>query len=86
MARMKKLPVIVADPLICHGKPTFKGTRLMVATILELLEAGESYASIKAGYPALTPQHLQAALHFAHETIQRGHVETFRTARHAVSH
>lgn len=28
---------IVADPLICHGKPTFKGTRIMVWQILDEL-------------------------------------------------
>ncbi len=26
---------IVADPRICHGKPTFRGTRIMVADVLE---------------------------------------------------
>jgi uncharacterized protein (DUF433 family) len=25
---------IVADPEICHGKPTFKGTRILVKTVL----------------------------------------------------
>src|SRR5882724_7199894 len=25
---------IVADPMICHGKPTFKGTRVFVADVL----------------------------------------------------
>ena len=33
---------IVADPEICHGKPTFKGTRIMVSQVLEALERGES--------------------------------------------
>jgi len=33
---------IVADPLVCHGKPTFKGTRIMVWQILEDLARGES--------------------------------------------
>jgi hypothetical protein len=26
---------IVADPLICHGKPAFKGTRIMVWQVLD---------------------------------------------------
>ena len=34
---------IVADPLICHGKPTFKGTRIMVWQVLDALERGESW-------------------------------------------
>jgi uncharacterized protein (DUF433 family) len=33
---------IVADPKICHGKPTYKGTRIMVWQILEALGDGES--------------------------------------------
>jgi uncharacterized protein (DUF433 family) len=31
---------IVADTEICHGKPTFKGTRIMVWQVLDLLETG----------------------------------------------
>jgi uncharacterized protein (DUF433 family) len=33
---------IVADPHICHGKLTFKGTRIMVWQILDELEHGMS--------------------------------------------
>ena len=31
---------IVVDDEICHGKPTFKGTRILVSDIVELLAAG----------------------------------------------
>ena len=31
---------IVADPLVCHGKWTFKGTRIMVWCVLEQLDCG----------------------------------------------
>src|SRR5713226_9415400 len=37
---------IVADPLICHGKPTFRGTRIMVWQILDELAHGMSPAEI----------------------------------------
>ncbi|HEU0008909.1 MAG TPA: DUF433 domain-containing protein [Verrucomicrobiae bacterium] len=37
---------IVADPLICHGKPTFKGTRIMVWQVLDALERGEPWDDI----------------------------------------
>jgi uncharacterized protein (DUF433 family) len=33
---------IVADPKICHGKPTYRDTRIMVRQILEALAEGES--------------------------------------------
>jgi len=31
---------IVADPYICHGKPTFKGTRKMVHCLIEWFGSG----------------------------------------------
>ena len=59
---------------ICHGKPCFKGTRIMVAIVLELLEAGEPVEKILEAYPALTPAHIQAALHLASQLLE----ETYR--------
>jgi len=37
---------VVADPAICHGKPTFKGTRIMVWQVLEDVAAGRSWEFI----------------------------------------
>ena len=37
---------IVADPAICHGEPTFRGTRIMVADVLEQVESGMAYEAI----------------------------------------
>ena len=34
---------IIADPRICHGKPTFKGTRIMVWQVLEDVADGKSW-------------------------------------------
>ena len=34
---------IVADPAICHGKPTFKGTRVFVVDVLADVERGLSW-------------------------------------------
>ena len=34
------------DPHVCHGKPCFKGTRIIVHLVLELLEAGISIEEI----------------------------------------
>ena len=53
---------IVADPKICHGKPTFKGTRISVAVLLEQLAGGEAWDSILRGYPELTRADIEAAL------------------------
>ena len=56
---------IVANPRICHGKPTFKGTRIMVWQILEMLAAGESERGIREAFPSLKPEHIRAALEYA---------------------
>jgi uncharacterized protein (DUF433 family) len=37
---------IVADPKICHGKPTFRGTRIMVADVLEMVAVGMAWETI----------------------------------------
>ena len=34
---------IVIDPRVCHGKPTFKGTRIMVWQVLEDVADGKSW-------------------------------------------
>jgi uncharacterized protein (DUF433 family) len=44
---------IVADPSICHGKPTYKGTRIMVWQVLAMLERGEPWDYIRAAWPGL---------------------------------
>ncbi len=41
---------IVANPEICHGKPTFKGTRIMVWQVLDALARGESADNIVAAW------------------------------------
>jgi uncharacterized protein (DUF433 family) len=37
---------IVADPEICHGQPTFVGTRIMVSVVLKQLSRGMSTDAI----------------------------------------
>jgi uncharacterized protein (DUF433 family) len=37
---------VVADPAICHGKPTFRGTRIMVWQVLEMVAAGMAWETI----------------------------------------
>lgn len=48
-AKTKRLALgryIVADPKICHGKPTFRGTRIMVADVLEMVANGMAWETI----------------------------------------
>ena len=37
---------IVADASVCHGKPTFLGTRIMVWQVLEMVAAGMAWETI----------------------------------------
>lgn len=37
---------VVADPSICHGQPTFRGTRILVADVLEQVAAGIAWETI----------------------------------------
>jgi uncharacterized protein (DUF433 family) len=38
---------IVADPKICHGQPTYKGTRIMAWIVLEQIERGMTWDQIQ---------------------------------------
>jgi uncharacterized protein (DUF433 family) len=44
---------IVIDPLICHGKPCVKGTRIWVSLVLDFLASGESFEDVLREYPQL---------------------------------
>lgn len=37
---------IVTDPQICHGQPTFRGTRIMVWQVLEQVASGMAWETI----------------------------------------
>jgi len=48
MKRIKLGRHIVADQAICHGAPTFIGTRIMVNRVLEMVAAGTPWDEIIA--------------------------------------
>jgi len=62
---------IVADSSVCSGKPTFKGTRIMVWQVLEMLESGSTHKEILSSFPSLTSEHIKGALSYA-ANIMRG--------------
>jgi uncharacterized protein (DUF433 family) len=37
---------IVADPSICHGQPTFRGTRILVSDALEQVASGIAWETV----------------------------------------
>lgn len=56
---------ITVDPAVCHGQACIKGTRILVAVVLDNLAAGVSTAEIVQSYPSLKPEDLQAAMGYA---------------------
>lgn len=58
---------IESNPLVCHGKPFIKGTRVMVSVILDNLAASVSTEAILRSYPSLCPEDISAALSYAAE-------------------
>jgi len=56
---------ITVDPAVCHGQACIKGTRVMVAVVLDNLAAGLSADEILQNYPSLKPEDVQAAMGYA---------------------
>ncbi len=71
------------DPQIHHGKPCFRGTRIPVYVVLELLEGGVKPEEIvgKDYYPNLKLDHVHAALHFAAEFAKNQEFLPFEKSR-----
>lgn len=65
---------IELNPGILAGKPVIKGTRLAVELLVDLLAEGWTHAEVLANYPQLTEDDIQAALHYAAESLKRERV------------
>ncbi|OIP91894.1 MAG: hypothetical protein CO013_03955 [Syntrophobacterales bacterium CG_4_8_14_3_um_filter_58_8] len=56
---------IVVDSTICAGKPTVRGTRIMVKNILGMIAGGYALDQVMEAYPELTREMVEAALQYA---------------------
>ena len=56
---------IVVSSEICNGRPTIRGTRITVHTVLEFLGAGDTVEGLLAEYPNLTREDVRASLQYA---------------------
>ncbi len=65
---------ITINPQICNGKPTIRGKRITVQTILEFLLAGEEREEILRQYPSLVPEDIDACLAFAVRLMSHSYV------------
>ena len=62
---------ITIDAAICNGKPTIRGLRITVQTVLEYLGAGESREEIVHQFLALEPEDINACLAFGRPAPMR---------------
>lgn len=61
---MTRLDRITTDPAICHGKPTIRGLRYPVDSLLELLASDMTIEDVLDDYSDLERDDLLAALEF----------------------
>jgi uncharacterized protein (DUF433 family) len=72
---------IVADPRICHGKLTFRGTRVFVADVLDQVAEGMDWESISESWNGgVSRQAITEAVQLASEALLR-HADEFRLGR-----
>jgi uncharacterized protein (DUF433 family) len=65
---------ITVHPDICNGRPTIRGLRITVETVLGFLSAGESTAEILRQYPSLEPADIEACLRFAADLMAHRYI------------
>jgi len=75
-AYRKARDLIVEDPDVQGGAATFKGTRLLVHTVSDLLRAGATSTELKEDYPNLTDDMLLAAPLYVRANPRRGRPKT----------
>jgi uncharacterized protein (DUF433 family) len=62
---------VVMAPGVCGGRPTFKGTRVEVQTVLDWLRSGRTVRDIAESYPSVS----QAAIREAVQLASRAFIE-----------
>lgn len=68
---------VVVDPEICHGKPTFVGTRIMVAQVLKQVATGMPWDAITAEWRgSITKKAIAEAVELAQRTFE-DHAEEY---------
>ena len=66
---------ITIDPNICHGKPTIRGMRYPVASILEFLAAGDSIEDVLKEFGDLQREDILACFAYASESMKLKDIE-----------
>ncbi len=58
---------LTSDPDVCGGQIVARGTRVLVANILDSLAEGATPSEILESFPSLQAEHVEAALGYAAE-------------------
>ena len=73
LARMKKAEKMAAsDPEIMRGVPVFRGTRIPIELVAEMLDQGATPSEIVAGYPSLDLEKIELAQLYVRAFPRRG--------------
>ena len=68
---------IVADPEICHGKPTFRGTRIFVSDVLDMVADGLAWETIiEQWHHSITKEAIAEAVKLSSEAFSK-HTDEF---------
>jgi uncharacterized protein (DUF433 family) len=61
---------VVTDANTCHGEPVFRGTRILVADVLEQVASGMAWEAIAEEWRgAVTPEAIAEAVRLAREAL-----------------
>jgi uncharacterized protein (DUF433 family) len=71
---------IVADPKVCHGQPTFRGTRIFVADVLGQVARGLDWETIiDEWHGSITHEAIAEAVYLAAQALLK-HADDFVVA------
>jgi uncharacterized protein (DUF433 family) len=73
LARLRKVQrMVVSDPEVMRGTPVFRGTRIPVELVADMLAQGASEGEILEGYVALSSEQVKAAPFYMKAFPRRG--------------
>ena len=74
--------MVISDKNIMGGTPVFRGTRVPVHAIAEMIHAGASIREIIEGYPSLNTENVNLALVYAKAHPRRGRPRAQRWSKY----